>query len=77
MKKELLEKYLGKQVTITLLRGEIITGELQKTGTEIFKNNSNLYIPKNYYTLIKPDCYKIFRSSHVKKIQLNIGGILW
>lgn len=77
MKRDKLEKFIGKRVTIILTDGDEVTGELHKTGEDMFKNDANLYIQKNYYTLINPKCHLIFRSSHVKKIQLNIGGILW
>lgn len=40
---------------------------------EEFKNNPNLYIPKNYYFVIYPFSSRensfLFRSSHIKKIQ--------
>lgn len=70
MKREELEKYIGKQVKITLFDNETITGELHKTGEEQFKNDANLYIPKNYYFVIYPHSC-LFRCSHVKKIQLE------
>lgn len=68
MKRNDLEKYLGKVVTITLFDNDIITGELHKTGEERFKNDPNLYIPKNLYFLINPQSV-LFRSSHVKKLK--------
>lgn len=67
MKRSELEKYKGKNVKITLFNDEIITGELHKTREERFKNNPNLYIPRNYYFLINPQSC-IFRCSHVKKL---------
>lgn len=44
MKREKLEQYLGKKVKITLFDGEVIKGELHKTGEEQFKNDPDLYI---------------------------------
>lgn len=68
MKKENVNLFLGKKVFIILFDGTEMIGELHETGEEIFKNNPNLFIPKNYYTLINPQSC-IFRSSHVYKIK--------
>ncbi len=68
MKRSELEKYLGKTVTITLFDNEVITGKLHKTGEKMFKNDPNLYIPKNLYFLINPQSC-LFRCSHVKKLK--------
>ncbi len=68
MKREEIERYIGKRVKITLFDNETIAGELHKTGEERFKNDANLYIPKNYYFVIYPQSC-LFRCSHVKKIQ--------
>ena len=68
MKRSDLEQYLGKTVTITLFDNEVITGELHKTGEEIFRNNANLYIPRKLYFLINPQSC-LFRCSHVKKLK--------
>lgn len=75
--REIVESYLGQKVEIKLFDGEVIVGELHKTGEEAYKNNPNLYIPKKYYfvenKLLKDNfgywhsC--IFRSSHIRKIQ--------
>ena len=65
------EKYLGQNVEILIFDNTIIRGILHKTGEEMFKNNANLYIPRNYYFCIDEngECVKcIFRVSHVKKI---------
>lgn len=67
MKREKLEKYLGKIVEITLFNEEVIKGELHKTREERFKNEPNLYIPYNYYFLINPQSC-IFKCSHVTKV---------
>lgn len=75
-KSEFEQKYLGKRVQIKLFDGDILTGFLQKTGDERFKNNPDLYIPKNCYFLIEnlesqdPVKFLIFRFSHVQKIKI-------
>lgn len=67
MKREELEKYLGKKVKIILFDGSVCEGELHKTGEKQFKNEPNLYIPKKQYFCISPQpC--LFRSSHVTKV---------
>lgn len=71
MKREQLEKYLNKKVKIHLSDGDKIEGYLRKTGEADFKNNLNLYIPKNYYFLTDGtlNCIScVFRVSHVVKI---------
>lgn len=62
MKRDKLEKYLGKIVEITLYDGDIVKGELHKTGD----------IPHNYYFLINPQSC-LFRCSHVIKIKINLN----
>lgn len=69
MKREKLEKYLGKRVKITLYDGEVCEGEFHKTGEEQFKNEPNLYIPHKLYFCINPQSC-LFRSSHVLKISI-------
>ncbi len=69
-----LEKYLGKNVKITLFDGDIIKGVLHKTGEEKFKDEPNLYIPRNYYFctargLQKPIACLLFRVSHIKSLK--------
>ena len=54
MNRDKLEKHLGKNVEVTLFDGDVIKGELHKTREERFKNEPILYVPKNYYFLIKP-----------------------
>ena len=83
MKRQDLEKYLGKTVTVDIGAGRFFTGCLRKCGDERFKNDPNLYIPRNFYFLSSNvfyflssnvnafDCVSwIFRCSHVKKIKL-------
>lgn len=75
MLKAKLEKYLGKTVEITLFDGDIIKGELHKTGEEKYKANLNLYLPRNCYFIanlsLPITCCSsgIFRSSHVTKLR--------
>ncbi|MDL2250470.1 hypothetical protein LJC51_07455 [Lachnospiraceae bacterium OttesenSCG-928-J05] len=72
--KGLLEQtFLGKQVSVVLFDGDVLTGVLHKTGEEIFKHDPNLYIPKNRYFVSDDNknvkgC--IFRVSHIKKINI-------
>lgn len=76
MKRELLESYIGKYVEITLFDNEKITGILYKTGSERYKYEPNLYIPRNCYVL-ENECNRndyscVFKCSHVRKLkQLN------
>ena len=65
-----LEQYLGKQVVITLYNDYVLTGELHKTGEEIFKGEPNLYIPREYYVILPIVVSAIFRVSHIKEINL-------
>lgn len=63
-----LEKYLGKKVQVTLYDKSTQTGVLHKTGEESYKNNYNLYLPKNFY-FIEPERECLFRTSSVVKIK--------
>lgn len=67
MKRIELEKYLGKNVQITMFDGDVIEGELHKSREEMFKNDPNLYLPNNMYFCINPQSF-LFRCSHVTKI---------
>ena len=72
MTREALEKYLGQKVEIKIFDNTICRGILHKTGEEMFKNNANLYIPRNYYfcTNNNSECVSyLFRVSHIKKCQ--------
>lgn len=71
MKKSEFEKYLGKNVIITLFDNDVIEGVLHKTEEKIFDNEPNFHLSPNYYVLLnyktgKSSC--LFRSSHVKKL---------
>lgn len=70
MTREQLEKDLGREVKIRLFDGTEITGVLRKTGEADFKNDPNLYLPKNYYFLTEKGtnvCKScLFRVSHIQ-----------
>lgn len=68
MKRSELEQHLGKTVTITLFDNEVVTGELHKTGEEMFKSDPGLHMPRKRYFLINPQSC-LFRCSHVKKLK--------
>ena len=71
MTREQLEKYLNEKVKVKLFDGDVIEGYLRKTGDDDFKNNPNLFIPKNYYFLTDGslNCIScLFRVSHIVKI---------
>jgi hypothetical protein len=71
MKKVIVDAFIGKKVSVKI-NDEIITGTLEKTGTIKFKNDPNLFIPKNYYVVIDPETRWnsfLFRSSSIKKIE--------
>lgn len=78
MRKDKLEAYIGKKVTVTFPdHWESQTGILYPTGHERFKNNPNLYLPRNYYVVIGPDGPGfLFRSSHVKTCKPVMGGVI-
>jgi len=70
MTREQLERDLGREVALRLCDGTEITGVLRKTGESDFKNDPNLYLPKNYYfvtekgTNVSKSC--LFRVSHIQ-----------
>lgn len=69
-----LEKHLGKYVKIILFDDEIIFGFLTKTQDERFKNQPNLYIPRNFYFMTANrnslNCETcLFKVSHIKKFK--------
>lgn len=70
MTREQLERDLGREVELRLFDGTEITGILRKTGESDFKNDANLYLPKNYYLLTEKgtnlsiSC--LFRVSHIQ-----------
>lgn len=81
MNRKQLEENIGRNVKIRLFDGEIIEGCLRKTGEEDFRNNPNLYIPKNLYFLtdgISNECRTcLFKVSHIRSLKLleEQGGV--
>lgn len=69
------EKYLGKDVTITLYDGAIYAGILHQTGEKAFADNPNLSVPLNFYFCIDENNEvvknTVFRASHIQKISCN------
>lgn len=71
MKKDKVEEYVGKIVTVTLFDGDSYTGKLRKTGTEDLRDeNITLFYTKGYYFVeMKYNVSPCFRSSHITKLQ--------
>lgn len=69
------EKYLGKDVTITLYDGAIYAGILHQTCEKAFADNPNLSVPLNFYFCIDENNEvvknTVFRVSHIQKISCN------
>lgn len=69
------EKYLGKDVTITLYDGAIYAGILHQTGEKAFADNPNLSVQLNFYFCIDENNEvvknTVFRVSHIQKISCN------
>lgn len=77
MKRSELEKFLGKNVEVTIFDGDTYRGVLHKSGENMFKDDLNLYLPKKYY-FVTDECgifcrSCLFRCSHVNKIR-PLGG---
>lgn len=74
MTRKELESNLGKNVKLRLFDGTEITGILRKTGEEDFKNDPNLYLPRNYYFLTEKDAKTskscLFRVSHIQNYRI-------
>ncbi len=78
MTREALEKCLGQKVEIKIFDKTIFKGILHKTGEEMFKDNANLYIPRNYYfcTDNNGECIScLFRVSHIRNLKLEVESI--
>ncbi len=73
MKKTELEKHLGNRVKIIIFDGTVIEGFLHKTGEESFKNDANLYIPRNLYFCTARQSQKVisclFKVSHIRELR--------
>ncbi len=74
MNRKQLEENIGRKVKIRLFDGEIIEGYLRKTGEEDFRNNPNLYIPKNLYFLTDGISNEsrtcLFKVSHIRSLKV-------
>ena len=75
MKRIELEKYLGKRVEVELFDGDVLSGILRKTQDELFKDNPNLYLPKNFYFLTETEESKnsaggLFKVSHITRFKV-------
>lgn len=74
MRRDELERYLGKRVEVTIFDRTVCKGYLHKTGEDQFKRDPNLYWKKNLYfvTAEKESMFSnscLFRTSHVKSIK--------
>lgn len=71
MKKDKVEKYVGKIVTVTLFDGDTYSGKLRKTGTEDLRteNLSLFYTKDRYFIETKYHISPVFRSSHITKLK--------
>lgn len=72
MTRKQLEENIGRKVKIRLFDGEVIEGCLRKTGEKDFKNDTNLYIPKNLYFLTDSEsiCRTcLFKVSHIQNFK--------
>lgn len=72
MTRSQLEENLCRNVKIRLFDGEVIEGRLRKTGEKDFKNDPNLYIPKNLYFLTDESntCRtSLFKVSHIQNFK--------
>ena len=71
MRRDRLEKHIGKFVTVTLWDGEMISGYLYRTDSERYKNNPTLYLRKKHYVLEDKNTGEtsiLFMCSYVSKL---------
>lgn len=73
MKRDNLEKFLGKYVKVVLYDNKQVEGVLHKTQERQFINVPNLYLPYNYYFCYDPVSCLLFRCSHVIKVTIIPG----
>lgn len=67
-----LEKHLGEKVKITLFDNKIIEGRLYKSSDKLFEKNPSISLNHKYYLLKEKDDFScLFRSSHVKKLEVE------
>ena len=69
----ILEENLGRRIKVRLFDGAEYEGYLRKSGDERYRNDPNLYLPKNYYFLT--DDYGVcktclFRVSHIQNYKI-------
>lgn len=77
MKRSELNNFINRFVAVKLFDSSTYIGYLHQTGSEEFKDDPNLYLPKNRYVLLDDTnaiCSCVFCASHVKK--LIQGGII-
>jgi len=74
MQREKLETYLGKNIKVTLFDDKKLIGKLTRCDSKEWKNANGGYSQKRWYSLFPENTYDncsvMFRSSHVKKIEL-------
>lgn len=73
MNRKALEENLGRRIKVRLFDGAEYEGYLRKSGDERYRNDPNLYLPKNYYFLT--DDYGVcktclFRVSHIQNYKI-------
>lgn len=73
MNRKTLEENLGRKIKVRLFDGAEHEGYLRKSGDERYRNDPNLYLPKNYYFLT--DDYGVckmclFRVSHIQNYKI-------
>ena len=71
MKRDRLERHIGKFVTVTLWYGKMISGYLYRTDSARYKNDRTLYLRKKRYVLEDKNTGEtsmLFRCSHVSKL---------
>lgn len=73
MNRKALEENLGRRIKVRLFDGAEYEGYLRKSGDERYRNDPNLYLPKNYYFLT--DDYGVcktclFLVSHIQNYKI-------
>ena len=71
MRRDRLERHIGKFVTVTLWYGKMISGYLYRTDSARYKNDPTLYLRKKRYVLEDKNTGEtsmLFRCSHVSKL---------
>ena len=76
MRRDRLERHIGKFVTVTLWYGKMISGYLYRTDSARYKNDPTLYLRKKRYVLEDKNTGEtsmLFRCSHVSKLVYEGG----